>query len=180
MFLIFPLNLPVPYNIKKWELYISIISCVILIYSWLFILLNLGLKILTVPSSQLSRPQVVKKIWEHIKQNNLQVPEDKRQIRCDEKMQLVFKTDKIHMFTMNKHLGSQLYPVEEWMGADHFYWRLREAGWCCALWGWGTAVLLILRMGLAWWCDTGCGWRQCVQILIDSEKIFTVSGEKKQ
>ncbi|KAA8576685.1 hypothetical protein EYC84_006762 [Monilinia fructicola] len=50
----------------------------------------------------LSRPQVVKKIWEHIKGHNLQDPSDKRQIICDDKMQLVFKQDKVHMFTMNK------------------------------------------------------------------------------
>jgi upstream activation factor subunit UAF30 len=62
---------------------------------------------------QLSRPQVVKKIWEHIKANDLQDPSDKRQIRCDEPMQAVFKQDKVHMFTMNKLLGKQLYDVEE-------------------------------------------------------------------
>jgi hypothetical protein len=28
-------------------------------------------------------------------------------------MQLVFKQDKVHMFTMNKILGKQLYDVEE-------------------------------------------------------------------
>ncbi|KAF7937824.1 uncharacterized protein EAE97_007620 [Botrytis byssoidea] len=61
----------------------------------------------------LSRPQVVKKIWEHIKSLNLQDPSDKRQIICDDKMQLVFKTERVHMFTMNKLLGKQLYPVEE-------------------------------------------------------------------
>ncbi|KAG4029882.1 hypothetical protein MFRU_014g01770 [Monilinia fructicola] len=61
----------------------------------------------------LSRPQVVKKIWEHIKGHNLQDPSDKRQIICDDKMQLVFKQDKVHMFTMNKLLGKQLYPIEE-------------------------------------------------------------------
>jgi chromatin remodeling complex protein RSC6 len=55
----------------------------------------------------------VKKIWEHIKARDLQDPADKRQIRCDEKMQLVFKLDKVHMFTMNKILGKQLYPIEE-------------------------------------------------------------------
>lgn len=62
---------------------------------------------------QLSRPQVVKKIWEHIKGHDLQDPSDKRQIICDDKMQLVFKQDKVHMFTMNKLLGKQLYPIEE-------------------------------------------------------------------
>ncbi|KKA27446.1 hypothetical protein TD95_005475, partial [Thielaviopsis punctulata] len=62
---------------------------------------------------QLSRPQVVKKIWEHIKANELQDPNDKRQIRCDDRMQAVFKQASINMFQMNKHLGSHLYPVEE-------------------------------------------------------------------
>jgi upstream activation factor subunit UAF30 len=28
-------------------------------------------------------------------------------------MQLVFKQEKVHMFTMNKILGKQLYDVEE-------------------------------------------------------------------
>ena len=64
-------------------------------------------------NSQLSRPQVVKQIWVYIKANNLQDPADKRQIMCDEKMQLVFKSDKVHMFTMNKLLGKQLYEIED-------------------------------------------------------------------
>ncbi|KAM0470597.1 hypothetical protein ACHAPX_009860 [Trichoderma viride] len=63
--------------------------------------------------TQLSRPQVVKKLWEHIKANDLQDPADKRQIRCDEKMQAVFKQAKVDMFRMNKDIGSHLYPVEE-------------------------------------------------------------------
>ncbi|KAK2628250.1 hypothetical protein QTJ16_002896 [Diplocarpon rosae] len=61
----------------------------------------------------LSRPQVVKKIWEYIKARDLQDPNDKRQILCDEKLQMVFKQDKVHMFTMNKILSKQLYDVEE-------------------------------------------------------------------
>jgi len=61
----------------------------------------------------LSRPQVVKRLWKYIKERDLQDPSDKRQIRCDEKMQLVFKQEKVHMFTMNKILGKQLYDVEE-------------------------------------------------------------------
>ncbi|KAF9765181.1 RNA polymerase I upstream activation factor complex subunit Spp27 [Fusarium sp. DS 682] len=62
---------------------------------------------------RLSRPQVVKKLWEHIKANNLQDPNDKRQIICDEKMQAVFKQAKVDMFRMNKDIGSHLYPVGE-------------------------------------------------------------------
>ncbi|KAI1205364.1 SWIB-domain-containing protein [Annulohypoxylon truncatum] len=62
---------------------------------------------------QLSRPQVVKKLWEHIKGNQLQDPNDKRQIRCDERMQAVFKQAKVDMFQMNKLVGNHLYPVDE-------------------------------------------------------------------
>lgn len=62
---------------------------------------------------QLSRPQVVKKLWEHIKANDLQDPNDKRQIRCDEKMHAVFKQARVDMFKMNKEIGHHLYPVGE-------------------------------------------------------------------
>ncbi|PHH88557.1 hypothetical protein CDD83_7375 [Cordyceps sp. RAO-2017] len=63
--------------------------------------------------TQLSRPQVVKKLWEHIKANDLQDPKDKRQIRCDDKMLAVFKQSKVDMFRMNKEIGNHLYPVGE-------------------------------------------------------------------
>ena len=63
--------------------------------------------------SQLPRPQVVKKLWEHIKGHELQDPNDKRQIRCDEKMQAVFKQARVDMFQMNKLIGNHLYPVDE-------------------------------------------------------------------
>ena len=55
----------------------------------------------------------MKKVWNHIKALNLQDPNDKRQILCDDKMYAVFKQDKVHMFTMNKILGKHLYEVEE-------------------------------------------------------------------
>lgn len=38
-----------------------------------------------------SRPQVVKLLWAYIKDNNLQNPDDKRQIICDTKLQALFK-----------------------------------------------------------------------------------------
>ncbi|KAK8091483.1 hypothetical protein PG997_001844 [Apiospora hydei] len=63
--------------------------------------------------ARLPRPQVVKKLWEHIKANELQDPSDKRQILCDEKMYAVFKQAKVDMFQMNKLVGNHLYPVEE-------------------------------------------------------------------
>lgn len=63
--------------------------------------------------SQLSRPQTVKKIWEYVKARDLQDPSDKRNIRCDDAMRAVFKSDKVHMFTMNKLLAAHLYPADE-------------------------------------------------------------------
>jgi upstream activation factor subunit UAF30 len=63
--------------------------------------------------SVLSRPQCVKKIWQYVKSRDLQDPADKRQIRCDDRMRAVFKSDRVHMFTMNKVLATQLYPVED-------------------------------------------------------------------
>ncbi|KAI9717539.1 MAG: hypothetical protein M1812_004680 [Candelaria pacifica] len=61
----------------------------------------------------LSRPQTVKRIWAYIKERDLQDPNDKREIRCDDQMKAVFKSDRVHMFTMNKLLNQHLFPVEE-------------------------------------------------------------------
>lgn len=61
----------------------------------------------------LSRPQTVKKIWEYVKERDLQDPADKRQIRCDDAMRAVFKQDRVHMFTMNKILNQNLYAQDE-------------------------------------------------------------------
>ncbi|KAI1005152.1 hypothetical protein K3495_g3065 [Podosphaera aphanis] len=63
--------------------------------------------------SELSRPQVVKNLWKHIKAHNLQDPNDKRQIICDDQMRSVFKQDRVNMFTMNKLLAKQLYNIDE-------------------------------------------------------------------
>ncbi|KAI9608352.1 hypothetical protein KEM48_003287 [Puccinia striiformis f. sp. tritici PST-130] len=52
-----------------------------------------------------SRPQVVKKIWEYIKSNELQNPKDRRQILCDEPLKKIFNQNSVNMFTMNKLLA---------------------------------------------------------------------------
>lgn len=61
----------------------------------------------------LSRPQAVKKLWEHIKGHDLQNPDDKREIICDPPMKAVFHADKINMFKMNKLLGQHLFEPNE-------------------------------------------------------------------
>jgi chromatin remodeling complex protein RSC6 len=57
---------------------------------------------------QLSRGEVVSKIWDYIKKNNLQNPENKREILADDKLQPVFGKKKVTMFEMNKHLAQHL------------------------------------------------------------------------
>lgn len=62
---------------------------------------------------KLSRPQTVKRIWAYVRANDLQDPNDKRMIRCDDALRAVFKQDKVHMFTMNKILSQNLYVPDE-------------------------------------------------------------------
>ncbi|KAI0741205.1 SWIB-domain-containing protein [Earliella scabrosa] len=57
---------------------------------------------------QLSRPQIVKGLWDHIKANNMQNPENKKEIICDDSFRSIFKCDRIDMFKMNKELGRHL------------------------------------------------------------------------
>ena len=62
-----------------------------------------------VGSGKLARGEVVKKIWEYIKKNNLQNPANKREIVADDKLRKVFGgKDKVSMFEMNKHLAQHL------------------------------------------------------------------------
>ena len=62
-----------------------------------------------VGSSPLPRTEVVSKVWEYIKANNLQNPENKREILADDKLRAVFDgKDKVSMFEMNKHFAQHL------------------------------------------------------------------------
>ncbi len=62
-----------------------------------------------VGTSPLPRPQVVSKVWDYIKKNNLQNPQNKREIIADAKLKPIFGgKDKVSMFEMNKHLAGHL------------------------------------------------------------------------
>ncbi|TDL23063.1 SWIB-domain-containing protein [Rickenella mellea] len=63
-------------------------------------------------TNRLSRPQVVKGLWDYIKENDLQNPKDRREILCDASLRAVFNVDKISMFKMNKVLGQHLHDEE--------------------------------------------------------------------
>ncbi|CAA3000881.1 eukaryotic translation initiation factor 5B [Olea europaea subsp. europaea] len=54
--------------------------------------------------SELSRADVVKKMWQYIKENELQDPSDKRTVLCDEKLKELFKVDSFHGFGVSKLL----------------------------------------------------------------------------
>src|SRR6478672_3346190 len=57
----------------------------------------------------LPRSQVVSKVWDHIRKNNLQNPQNKREIVADDKLKKVFGgKDRVSMFEMNKHLSNHL------------------------------------------------------------------------
>ena len=61
-----------------------------------------------VGSKPLPRPEVVSKVWDYIKKNNLQNPQNKREIVADDKLRAVFGKDSVSMFEMNKHLAQHL------------------------------------------------------------------------
>nr|WP_262266248.1 MULTISPECIES: SWIB/MDM2 domain-containing protein [unclassified Microvirga] len=62
-----------------------------------------------VGSSPLPRTEVVSKVWEYIKVNNLQNPANKREILADDKLRPVFGgKSKVSMFEMNKHFAQHL------------------------------------------------------------------------
>ena len=57
---------------------------------------------------KLSRPEVVKRLWAHIKTNKLQDPENKQYFVPDTKMQPIFGKEKIRAFGMAKFLKTHL------------------------------------------------------------------------
>jgi upstream activation factor subunit UAF30 len=61
-----------------------------------------------VGSEPLPRGEVVSRVWDYIKKNNLQNPENKREILADAKLEPVFGKKKVTMFEMNKHLAQHL------------------------------------------------------------------------
>lgn len=55
------------------------------------------------------RSEVVKKLWEYIKANNLQDPANKRNILADDKLKKVFGgKDVVNMFEMTKLVSAHL------------------------------------------------------------------------
>lgn len=60
----------------------------------------------------LPRTEIVKQLWAYIRKHNLQDPENKRKIICDDALRLVFETDCTDMFKMNKLLAKHILPLD--------------------------------------------------------------------
>jgi chromatin remodeling complex protein RSC6 len=61
-----------------------------------------------VGADSLPRSEVVSKLWQYIKSNNLQNPQDKREIVADDRLRSVFGKDSATMFEMNKLIAKHL------------------------------------------------------------------------
>jgi chromatin remodeling complex protein RSC6 len=61
-----------------------------------------------VGAGPMTRAEVTKKIWDYIKQKNLQNPSNKRNVLADEKLRAIFGKDEVTMFEMTKLVNTHL------------------------------------------------------------------------
>lgn len=62
-----------------------------------------------VGEAPLPRTEVTKRVWDYIRQHNLQDPKDKRTIKADAKLKTVFNgKDSVSMFELTKLVNSHL------------------------------------------------------------------------
>ncbi|OGZ28351.1 MAG: hypothetical protein A2931_03045 [Candidatus Niyogibacteria bacterium RIFCSPLOWO2_01_FULL_45_48] len=62
-----------------------------------------------VGSGPMPRGQVVKKLWEYIKKHNLQNPQNKRNIKADDKLRPIFGgKGEVNMFEMTKLVSKHM------------------------------------------------------------------------
>lgn len=61
-----------------------------------------------VGAKPLSRPDIIKKIWDYIKKNGLQDTTNKRMINADEKLKPIFGKDQVSMFDLAKIVSANI------------------------------------------------------------------------
>lgn len=66
-----------------------------------------------VGSDSMARPQIVKALWEYIREHELQDPTNKRHIILDAKLRSVFQRDSVTMFSMNKYVKRHVRKPED-------------------------------------------------------------------
>src|SRR4026209_2248427 len=61
-----------------------------------------------VGSKPIPRTEVTKKLWAYIKKNGLQDKTNKRMIKADDNLKVIFKKPTVHMFEMTKLVSKHL------------------------------------------------------------------------
>jgi len=61
-----------------------------------------------VGTQPLPRTEVTKRLWDYIKERNLQNPANKRNVLCDEQLKAVMGKDEVTMFEMTGLVGHHL------------------------------------------------------------------------
>jgi len=68
-----------------------------------------ALSVILESSEKIKRSDVVKKLWNYIKEHKLQDTKNRRMINADEKLKPIFSgKDQVSMFELAKHLGNHL------------------------------------------------------------------------
>lgn len=57
--------------------------------------------------------QVVKQLWVYIRENELQDPENRRKILCNDELRGLFGVDSTDIFKMNKLLSKHIWPLDK-------------------------------------------------------------------
>ncbi|KAL9548683.1 hypothetical protein MBANPS3_005571 [Mucor bainieri] len=76
------------------------------------LILSASLQTIMDGATQLSRPEIVQRLWKYIKSNQLQDPADRRFILCDAKLKNIFQQDRVNSFGMNRDLSAHLTKIE--------------------------------------------------------------------
>lgn len=61
-----------------------------------------------VGDAPLTRAEAIDRLWDYIRANGLQNPNDKRQIIADDALVALFGTQRIAMFDINQHIDAHL------------------------------------------------------------------------
>ncbi|KAL7570738.1 hypothetical protein ACA910_017860 [Epithemia clementina (nom. ined.)] len=62
--------------------------------------------------AQMARTDVVKRLWEYIREHKLQNPQNRREVMLDAALQKVFGVPQFTIFTMNKYVSAHIYPFK--------------------------------------------------------------------
>ncbi|KAK4515008.1 Transcriptional activator [Mucor velutinosus] len=76
------------------------------------LILSASLQTIMDGATQLSRPEIVQRLWKYIKSNQLQDPADRRYILCDANLKNIFQQDRVNSFGMNRDLSAHLTKIE--------------------------------------------------------------------